>query len=107
VQGIGQAVMETMAYDPETGQLSTGSFMDYSMPRAGDVCAIETESNPVPTRQNPLGVKGAGEAGTVGALPATMNAALDALAPLGIRHIEMPLSPERLWRAVRDAKATR
>jgi aerobic carbon-monoxide dehydrogenase large subunit len=105
-QGIGQAVMESMVYDPATGQLVSGSFMDYAMPRADDLCAIETESNPVPTRQNPLGVKGAGEAGTVGALPATLSAALDALAPLGIRHIEMPLTPERVWRTIRDARNT-
>jgi carbon-monoxide dehydrogenase large subunit len=103
-QGIGQAVMENMVYEPATGQLVSGSFMDYAMPRADDLCAIETESNPVPTRQNPLGVKGAGEAGTVGALPATLSAALDALASLGIRHIEMPLTPERVWRTIRDAK---
>jgi aerobic carbon-monoxide dehydrogenase large subunit len=102
-QGVGQAVMEAMRYDAQSGQLVSGSFMDYAMPRADDLCAIETESNAVPTRQNPLGVKGAGEAGTVGALPATLSAALDALAPLGIRHIEMPLTPERLWRAIRDA----
>ncbi len=104
-QGIGQAVLEHMIYDRETGQVASGSFMDYAMPRADDMCSIRVESRPVPTATNPLGVKGAGEAGTVGALPGIMNAAVDALAPLGIRHVEMPLTPEKLWRAIRDARA--
>ncbi len=107
VQGIGQAVLEHMIYDRDSGQVASGSFMDYAMPRADDVCSIEVESNPVPTATNPLGVKGAGEAGTVGALPGIMNAAVDALAPLGITHVEMPLTPEKLWRAIRDARADR
>ena len=105
VQGIGQAVLEHMIYDPASGQVASGSFMDYAMPRASDVCSIEVESSPVPTATNPLGVKGAGEAGTVGALPGIMNAAIDALAPLGITHVEMPLTPEKLWRTIRDAQA--
>jgi len=104
-QGIGQALSEQIVYDPKSGQLVTGSFMDYGMPRADDVCAFDVEDNPVPTKSNPLGVKGAGEAGTVGALPAVMNAALDALAPLGIKHIEMPLTPEKVWRTIHDAKS--
>ena len=104
-QGIGQALSEHIVYDPKSGQLVSGSFMDYGMPRADDVCAFHVEDNPVPTKSNPLGVKGAGEAGTVGALPAVMNAALDALAPLGIKHIEMPLTPEKVWRAIRDARS--
>ena len=103
-QGVGQAVLEHMVYDPASGQPATGSFMDYAMPRASDICSIEVESHPVPTATNPLGVKGAGEAGTVGALPGIMNAAVDALAPLGITHIEMPLTAEKLWRAIRDAR---
>ena len=78
--------------------------MDYAMPRASDVCLIEVESSPAPTATNPLGVKGAGEAGTVGALPGIMNAAVDALAPLGITHIEMPLTSEKLWRTIRDVR---
>ena len=78
--------------------------MDYAMPRASDVCPIEVESSPVPTATNPLGVKGAGEAGTVGALPGIMNAAVDALAPLGITHVELPLTPEKLWRTIRAAR---
>jgi aerobic carbon-monoxide dehydrogenase large subunit len=91
--------MEDIRFDPASGQLLTGSFMDYAMPRAGNLSAIHCDSNPVPTKTNPLGVKGAGEAGNVGALPAVANA----LSTLGIRHIEMPATPERLWRAVREA----
>jgi carbon-monoxide dehydrogenase large subunit len=102
VQGVGQVLMEKLAYD-ESGQLLTASFMDYAMPRAGDLCSFEVESNPVPTQLNPLGVKGAGEAGTVGALPAVMCAILDALAPLGVTDLEMPATPERVWRAARSA----
>jgi aerobic carbon-monoxide dehydrogenase large subunit len=100
-QGVGQVLMEDIRFDPESGQLLTGSFMDYAMPRAGDLSAIHCDSNPVPTKTNPLGVKGAGEAGNVGALPAVANALVDALSQLGIRHIEMPATPERLWRAMR------
>ncbi|MBV9201423.1 MAG: xanthine dehydrogenase family protein, partial [Alphaproteobacteria bacterium] len=100
-QGVGQVLMEDIRFDPASGQLQTGSFMDYAMPRAGDLSAIHCDSNPVPTETNPLGVKGAGEAGNVGALPAVANALADALSPLGIRHIEMPATPERLWRAIR------
>jgi len=102
-QGVGQALMEDIRFDPASGQLLTGSFMDYAMPRASDLSAIHCDSNPVPTKTNPLGVKGAGEAGNVGALPAVANALVDALSPLGTRHIEMPATPERLWRAIRAA----
>jgi carbon-monoxide dehydrogenase large subunit len=102
-QGVGQILMEDIRFDPASGQLLTGSFMDYAMPRASDLSAIHCDSNPVPTQTNPLGVKGAGEAGNVGALPAVANALVDALSPLGIRHIEMPATPERLWRAIRQA----
>jgi carbon-monoxide dehydrogenase large subunit len=105
VQGIGQAISEQIVYDPKSGQLLSGSFMDYGMPRADDICSIQVDDHAVPTKTNPLGAKGAGEAGTVGALPAVMNAALDALSPLGIKHIEMPLTPEKLWRAIRAARA--
>jgi len=105
VQGVGQAILEHMNYDPKSGQLASGSFMDYAMPRADDICAIEVESHPVPTKLNPLGVKGAGEAGTVGGLPVIISAALDALAPLGITDIEMPLTSEKLWRAIRSARS--
>ena len=103
LQGLGQTLMENFVYDAESGQAITGSFMDYCMPRADDVCSFEVESHPVPTKVNPLGVKGAGEAGTVGALPVVANAVVDALAPLGIRHIEMPLTSFRVWQAIRQA----
>jgi aerobic carbon-monoxide dehydrogenase large subunit len=99
-QGIGQALGEAVVYEPASGQLLTASFMDYAMPRAGDLGAIALETRSVPTAVNPLGVKGVGEAGTVGALAATMNAVCDALAPLGIRHLDMPASPQRVWAAI-------
>ncbi len=104
-QGAGQILMEQVRYDGATGQVLSGSLMDYAMPRAGDFGFFEVESNPVPTATNPLGVKGAGEAGAVGALPAVMNGIIDALSPYGIRHIDMPASPERIWRAIRVAGA--
>ena len=103
-QGVGQILKEDIAYDPDSGQLLTGSFMDYAMPRADDFCDIAIESHPVPTPTNPLGAKGAGEAGTVGAMPATMNAIIDALAPLGVTHIDLPATPERIWRAIQEAQ---
>jgi aerobic carbon-monoxide dehydrogenase large subunit len=103
-QGAGQILMEDIVFDPRSGQLLTGSFMDYAMPRAGDLSLMHCETNPVPTKTNPLGVKGAGEAGAVGAMPAVGNALMDALKPLGIRDIPMPASPERLWRAIRAAQ---
>jgi aerobic carbon-monoxide dehydrogenase large subunit len=99
-QGVGQILKEDIHFDPESGQLVTGSFMDYAMPRAGDLTAFAIKSNPVPTKTNPLGVKGAGEAGTVGAMPAVTNALIDALAEFGVRDIEMPATPERIWRAM-------
>jgi carbon-monoxide dehydrogenase large subunit len=105
VQGVGQILMEDIRFDPDSGQLITGSFMDYAMPRAGDLSGFHCESNPVPTKTNPLGVKGAGEAGAVGAMPAVSNALVDALKPLGIREVPMPASPERLWRTIRRAHA--
>jgi carbon-monoxide dehydrogenase large subunit len=103
-QGVGQMLREDIHFDPASGQLLTGSFMDYAMPRAEDFSTIAIKSNPVPTATNPLGVKGAGEAGNVGALPAVANAIVDALSVLGIRHIEMPATPERVWRAIAQAK---
>jgi carbon-monoxide dehydrogenase large subunit len=102
-QGIGQLLREDIRFDPDTGQLVTGSFMDYAMPRAADIPMMQCETNPVPTRTNPLGVKGAGEAGAVGAMPAVGNALIDALKPLGIRDLSMPATPERIWRAIREA----
>jgi len=97
VQGLGQILMEQIVYDTESGQLLTASFMDYAMPRAGDLCHFEVGHNPVPTKLNPLGAKGAGEAGTVGALAAAMNAIVDAI---GTGAIEMPTTPEAVWRAL-------
>ncbi|MDB3952800.1 xanthine dehydrogenase family protein molybdopterin-binding subunit [Alphaproteobacteria bacterium] len=103
-QGLGQALLENIHYD-EDGQILTGSFMDYCMPRADDICAIEVGSNPQPCTTNPTGIKGAGEAGTVGALPCVANAVVNALSPLGTRHIEMPATPEVVWRAIETAKS--
>jgi carbon-monoxide dehydrogenase large subunit len=102
-QGVGQLLLEDIHFDPGTGQLVTGSFMDYAMPRASDIPMMQCETNPVPTSTNPLGVKGAGEAGAVGAMPAVGNALIDALKPLGIRDLPMPATPERVWRAIREA----
>jgi len=96
-QGIGQALLEQIQYDGVSGQIVSGSFMDYVMPRADDICDITSGSHPVPTRSNPLGVKGAGEAGTVGALPAVMCAVADALTDIGGGDIDMPATPERIW----------
>ncbi len=104
-QGAGQILMEDIRFD-DSGQLLTGSFMDYAMPRASDLPAVAVESNPVPTKTNPLGVKGAGEAGCVGALPAVANALVDALSGVGVRHIDMPATPERIWRALRAVGAS-
>jgi carbon-monoxide dehydrogenase large subunit len=106
-QGLGQGLYEELTYEPTTGQLLAGSFMDYAMPRADDMPTFDVDSHEVPTQVNPLGAKGVGEAGTVGALPALLNAVNDALAPLGVRHLDMPVTPERVWRAIRDAKARR
>jgi carbon-monoxide dehydrogenase large subunit len=102
-QGVGQALVERIAYD-EGGQLVSGSFMDYAMPRADDFCEFELGENEIPTMTNPLGVKGAGESGTVGALSSVMNAVNDALHRIGGPHIEMPATPEKLWRAIVNAK---
>ena len=104
-QGIGQALIERCAYDPATGQLLSGSFLDYAIPRADDLPAISVTSRDVPSPTNPLGVKGAGEGGTVGAPGAVIHAILDALAPLGVTHLDMPATPERVWRAIRNARA--
>jgi carbon-monoxide dehydrogenase large subunit len=103
VQGIGQALRERVVYD-EDGQLLTGSFMDYAMPRAGDAPLFLHEFHPVPATTNPLGAKGCGEAGCAGALPSVMNALVDALSEFGIRHIDMPATPERVWRAIQAAR---
>ena len=104
VQGAGQALMEDFAMDPDSGQVISGSFMDYCMPRADDFCTFAVTNNEVPTPTNPLGVKGAGEAGTVGALSAVMSAINGALEPLGADFIDMPATPMKVWQAIRDAK---
>ncbi len=103
-QGIGQALWEGAVYD-ERGQLVSGSMMDYSMPKAQFFPAIETGQTVTPSPTNPLGVKGAGEAGTIGAAPAVVNAVMDALSPFGIRHLDMPLTAEKVWRAVQQKGA--
>ena len=104
-QGIGQALMENVAFDRESGQMLSASFADYAMPRAGDLPHhYELDFIDVPAKTNPLGVKGVGEAGCVGAPPAIMNAILDALRPLGVRHLDMPATPRRVWEALQDAK---
>jgi len=104
-QGIGQALLEQVIYDPESGQLLTGTFSDYGMPRSDDIPATEMEFENVPCKTNPLGVKSIGEAGSVGAPPTVINAVLDALRPLGVKHIDMPASPHRVWKAVHAAQA--
>jgi carbon-monoxide dehydrogenase large subunit len=103
-QGIGQALLESCVYDDESGQLLTGSFMDYCMPRADSMPAIRFVTNNVPCTTNPLGIKGAGEAGAIGAPPAVINAIVDALRPLGIDHVDMPATPERIWRQIQAAR---
>jgi aerobic carbon-monoxide dehydrogenase large subunit len=102
-QGVGQAVFEHTAYDPSSGQLLAGSLMDYALPRAGDLPQIEVDLVEIPCGTNPLGVKGAGEAGAVGSPPAVINAIIDALAATGVTHVDMPATPERVWRALRAA----
>lgn len=104
-QGLGQALGERILFEEGTGQLLSGSFTDYAMPHADELPMIEVQSNPVPAKTNALGIKGAGEAGTVGALPAVMSAVVDALSEYGIRHLDMPASPERVWRAIQDSPA--
>jgi aerobic carbon-monoxide dehydrogenase large subunit len=104
VQGVGQALMENLAYDQATGQLLSGSFQDYCMPRADQFCDFEVASNPTLTEKNPLGVKGVGEAGTIAAIPAVMNAVNDALAQIGAAPVEAPATSEKLWRAIRSAR---
>ena len=103
-QGIGQALMEHVVYDRDSGQLLSGSFTDYCMPRADDLCAFEVGYVEVPCKTNPLGIKGVGEAGAVGSPPTITNALVDALKPLGVAHVEMPATPWRVWDAIRRAR---
>ena len=102
-QGIGQALLEHTVYEEQSGQLLSGSFLDYALPRADDLPLLDITLAELPTAVNPLGVKGAGQAGCMAAPQTIINAILDALAPLGIAHIDMPATPERIWRAIRDA----
>ena len=106
-QGVGQALLEGCVYDAQSGQLVTGSFMDYCMPRADNLPTIEFGYNVVPCTTNPLGIKGAGEAGAIGAPPAVINAIVDALGELGIEHVDMPATPQRLWETIRKARTAR
>jgi carbon-monoxide dehydrogenase large subunit len=99
VQGVAQALWENAVY-ADNGQLASGTLMDYALPRASDFPHLETARTETPTPVNPLGVKGAGETGTIASAPAVVNAVMDALAPLGIRHIDMPLTAERVWKAM-------
>jgi len=104
-QGVGQALLEHSHYDPETGQLLAASFMDYAMPRADTFPDLKTALSEVPSPSNRLGVRSGGEGGTTPALAAVINAIVDALSGHGVRHIEMPATPERVWRAIRGARA--
>jgi carbon-monoxide dehydrogenase large subunit len=103
-QGAGQALLEECLYEPETGQMLSASFMDYAMPRADDFPDLATELSEVPSPTNPLGIRAGGEGGTTPALAAVANAVVDALAHLGVEHIELPATPERVWRAIRAAR---
>ncbi|HTZ36696.1 MAG TPA: molybdopterin cofactor-binding domain-containing protein, partial [Stellaceae bacterium] len=103
-QGIGQAMLERTVYDADSGQLLSGSLLDYALPRADDLPALDIVLDGVPTASNPLGVKGSGQAGAIAAPQAIVCAVLDALAPLGVAHIDMPATPERVWQAIRSAR---
>jgi carbon-monoxide dehydrogenase large subunit len=105
-QGIGQALMEKVSYDA-SGQPITGSFMDYAMPRAGDIPLMLVGDHPSPATTNPLGTKGCGEAGCAGSLCTIVNAVVDALSDYGVTHIDMPLTSERIWRAIQDGKQSK
>jgi carbon-monoxide dehydrogenase large subunit len=104
VQGLGQALFEEVIYD-ENGQLRTGSLMDYAVPRAADLPRLNLSRTETPTPVNPLGIKGIGEAGTIGSTPAIVNAVIDALASFGVTHIDMPLTPQKIWSLCQAAKA--
>jgi carbon-monoxide dehydrogenase large subunit len=103
-QGIGQALMEHTVYEPGSGQLLSGSLLDYALPRAADLPDLDIVLDGQPTAANPLGVKGAGQAGAIAAPQTIICAVLDALGPLGIEHIDMPATAEKIWRAIRDAR---
>jgi carbon-monoxide dehydrogenase large subunit len=101
-RGAGQALSEDVVYEPDSGQLLTGTLLDYGIPRADSMPRVTVDFNPVPSPTNPLGAKGVGEGGTVAATPTVMNAILDALSPLGVTDVPMPATPERVWRATRE-----
>jgi carbon-monoxide dehydrogenase large subunit len=103
-QGLGEALLEQIIYDRESGQLLTGSFTDYAMPRADNLSSIVSGVHPVPTKTNPLGVKGGSEPGNMGAPPAIINAIVDALSPFGVMDMALPATPERVWRTITLAK---
>ena len=103
-QGVGQALLEHAHYDPESGQMLAGSFMDYAMPRASDLPSYITELSEVPSSTHPLGIRPAGEGGTVPALAVVINAVVDALWDFGVRHVEMPATPQKVWQAIQAAK---
>ena len=103
VQAIGQALYEEVVYD-DNGQLLTGSLMDYALPRAHDLPHLELDRTLTPSPVNPMGIKGVGEAGTIGATPAVVNAVIDALSPLGVKHIDMPLRPEKIWKILKNGR---
>jgi carbon-monoxide dehydrogenase large subunit len=104
VQGVGQALMEKVSFDYGTGQPLSGSFMDYAMPRASDFCAFDTEIQEIRPNSNELGVRPAGESGTIGAPAAMRNAVVDALRPMNVNHVEMPMTPSNIWAAVSKAQ---
>jgi aerobic carbon-monoxide dehydrogenase large subunit len=106
-QGIGQALTERTVYDPDSGQMLSASFMDYQLPRAVDLPDLNITLTGIPTAANPLGVKGSGQAGAIAAPQTVISAILDALAPVGVSHIDMPATPERVWRAIQQAGTTR
>ena len=103
-QAIGQALFEEVVYD-ENGQLLTGELLDYAVPRAHHLPRFEVDSTETPSPINPLGAKGVGEAGTIGGLPVVVNAIVDALAPYGVTHIDMPIKPEKIWRIIRNSQS--
>jgi aerobic carbon-monoxide dehydrogenase large subunit len=105
-QGAGQALGENIVYDPDGGQLVTGSLMDYMLPRADNLPGYTIDFSLVPSLSNPLGIKGVGEGGTVASTPTVMNAIVDALASLGVKDVPMPATPERVWRAIQSASST-
>ena len=101
-QGLGPALLEEVVYD-DSGQLLTGTFMDYAIPKAKHMPWIESDRTETPAPGNPLGAKGVGEAGTIGSLPAFVNAVVDALSPLGVKHVNIPMTPQKIWNAIQEA----